>query len=530
MHKASLKIAIILGGIIVLPLVFYITFQASQLNREERIIEEIYSKQLEAILFSINQYSNDLISTFSTQIELGINYPEAYDIQKDLMDKYVLSMILNISEDSSRYNKTYLSGASFVEDTLSRKIKKLYDEKKFILDRLKHYKRNNFTKLESLGIIEYGGIPFQSIVFMAENEKDGLLYTCNLLINPEEFIESLMAPRISQVADEKFIIQTVRREDLDSSFPNDSTLEIPEFQTKQLWLFNNYSLIISTKEKSIGEIAKERTKSNVNILIILIVVLIIGFVLIFKNLNREVQLAQNKSDFASSVSHEIRTPLALISMFAETLIMDRVSSEEKKKEYYQIIVKESSRLRNIVNKILNFSQTEAGKKTYNFELCNLTEITNEIVDTYSFHLQNKSFQYKTILEANLPFIKIDKEAITEAIINLLDNAIKYSPEEKRIVIKTGLQNQMVFVEVKDKGIGIDPKKKKQIFDKFYRVTKGNIYNVQGAGLGLSLVKQIISDHKGKIEIDSQLGQGSCFRLLFPVNSIKTEVNDKNTNS
>ena len=129
--------------------------------------------------------------------------------------------------------------------------------------------------------------------------------------------------------------------------------------TKDLWIFPDYSLGIRTQGASLQELVRQRTRTNLYLLVGLDIVLIVAVVLAFRNIKREVQLAQNKTDFVSNVSHEIRTPLALISMFAETLELDRVKSEEKKHEYYSIINKETQRLTGIVNKILNFSQTEA---------------------------------------------------------------------------------------------------------------------------------------------------------------------------
>ncbi|MEM8893777.1 MAG: HAMP domain-containing sensor histidine kinase, partial [Bacteroidota bacterium] len=195
--------------------------------------------------------------------------------------------------------------------------------------------------------------------------------------------------------------------------------------------------------------------------------------------------------------------------------LGRAKTEEKKMEYYDIISKEASRLRNIVNKILNFSQIEANKKQYNKTESDLGAIVEEVMNTYSFHLKSKGFEYEVLLKPDAMNILADREAIIEALINLLDNAIKYSPEEKSITVITEERGNQFLVQVSDKGVGIEQKKKEQIFDKFYRVTEGDIYNVQGAGLGLSIVKHIMDAHDGSIEVDSVFGKGSSFRLVFP---------------
>jgi two-component system, OmpR family, phosphate regulon sensor histidine kinase PhoR len=239
-------------------------------------------------------------------------------------------------------------------------------------------------------------------------------------------------------------------------------------------------------------------------------------VLVFRNLKKEVDLAQNKADFVSNVSHEIRTPLALISMFAETLEMDRLPSEEKKKEYYSIISKETQRLSGIVNKILNFSQTEANKKRFHLESLHIDTELNGILSTYQFHLRNKGFEY-TYSPAGDVWIYADHEALTEIIINLIDNAIKYSDSDKRIEIDTGVEGIYGFIAVRDYGVGISQADQKHIFDKFYRVSSGNLAKSRGTGLGLSLVKQLIEAQAGKITVKSQPGKGSEFKIYFPLN-------------
>ncbi|MCW9096630.1 MAG: HAMP domain-containing histidine kinase, partial [Ignavibacteriaceae bacterium] len=241
-----------------------------------------------------------------------------------------------------------------------------------------------------------------------------------------------------------------------------------------------------------------------------------GVWIVYKNIRKEVEIAQIKSDFVSNVSHELRTPLSLISMFSETLEMDRVKTEEKKKEYYSIISNEANRLSKIVNSILNFSKMEAGKRQFNFVDSYLNDVVENVYRSYKFHLEQKGFTFSLEKDENIPILKIDEEAVSEAIVNLIDNAVKYSDDKKEIVIKTGQENNFAFVEVEDKGIGIPEKDQKKIFDKFFRVSSGNVHNVKGSGIGLSIVHHIMDAHKGKIEVLSEVGNGSKFRLLFPL--------------
>jgi two-component system phosphate regulon sensor histidine kinase PhoR len=300
-----------------------------------------------------------------------------------------------------------------------------------------------------------------------------------------------------------------------STLQNDTTSLQSSSLSKDIWIFPNYALGIRTLGVSLKQIVNDRTNTNLMLLIGLDVVLVIALVLAFRSVKKEVQLAQNKTDFVSNVSHEIRTPLALISMFAETLEMGRITSEEKKLEYYGIITKETHRLSGIVNKILNFSQTEAGKKILHIETVNLAIEIRQILKTYDFHLKNKGFEYN--FEGNETLnVKADKGAFAEIIINLIDNAIKYSSTTKRIEISQGKDGEFNWVAVKDNGVGISNADQKHVFDKFYRVSSGNLAKSQGTGLGLSLVRQLMEQQNGKISVTSHLGSGSTFTLFFPI--------------
>jgi two-component system phosphate regulon sensor histidine kinase PhoR len=274
---------------------------------------------------------------------------------------------------------------------------------------------------------------------------------------------------------------------------------------------------IEMKDLTIADLARERTKRNLILVVLMDTVLLSGTWLIFRNVKRQVELSQMKSDFVSNVSHEIRTPLALISMYIETLEMGRVKSAEKIKEYYNVILLETSRLSGIVNRILSFSQIESNKRKYTFSETVINEVVENAALTFRYSLENKGFRYSFEPGEDLPVIMADRESIADAFVNLVDNAMKYSTENKDITVRTGKYDNYVFVEVEDHGIGISDKNQKFIFDKFYRVTEMNLANsVKGSGLGLAIVKHIMDIHKGSIYVKSTPGSGSLFRLSFPV--------------
>jgi len=196
--------------------------------------------------------------------------------------------------------------------------------------------------------------------------------------------------------------------------------------------------------------------------------------------------------------------------------MGRIKSEEKKNEYYSIIHSETSRLSGIVNKVLNFSKMDAGKRIFHMEKSDLNEVAANVFNTYKFHLQNNNFEFYHKCDRNLPPVNLDKDAVSEAIINLIDNAVKYSEGNKSVTLRTGEEKNYVFVEVEDRGIGIPEGDQKKIFEKFFRVSTGHVHNTKGTGLGLSLVKQTVDAHNRKINLSSTPGKGRRFRILLPL--------------
>ena len=352
-----------------------------------------------------------------------------------------------------------------------------------------------------------------------------------MVIDLPEFIENTLGPKLQAIAQDKFVISAFRSDtnalvySTDASTGSTATWEGDESQKKSFWLLPGHYLSISLTGATINDLVRDRMITSLIILGLLAAILGLGIWFLYRNIRREMSLAQAKSEFVSNVSHEIRTPLSLISMYAETLEMNRVT-DEKKKEYQSVIAKEAARLSGIVNRILNFSQIQANKKTYETKPLNLNDLVDEVLKSYFFHLRDKGFTCELIKGENLKMISGDRNAIIEAFINLIDNAMKYSQDKKNITIKTGRDGNFNFVEVKDEGIGIAKKHQHEIFDQFYRAPTGDIHNTKGSGLGLTLVKKTMEAHHGKIKVESAPGKGSTFRLYFPIKKLSIAMRRK----
>jgi len=237
--------------------------------------------------------------------------------------------------------------------------------------------------------------------------------------------------------------------------------------------------------------------------------------------SKEIALARLKSDFVSNVSHELRTPLSLIRLYAETLEMGRLKAPEKFQEYYQIIRKESERLTALINNILDFSRIEAGRKEYDFRETDLRELVANTLESYRYQIEQHGFTLEEKIDA-VPPMRVDREAVARSLVNLVNNALKYSQDQKYIGVNLYRENGAVKLEVIDHGIGIPNREQEKIFEKFYRVGDPLVHNTKGSGLGLSLVRHIAQAHGGKVSVDSAPGQGSKFTITLPVSELTSQ--------
>ncbi len=515
------KIGLILILIIILPIAFLLVNELGKLNENEQVLEQIYNDQLQAILFSVNQYSEDIVRNSANSIiddleSINISPDKAETFNNLLNENKLVTFIFTIDSLNPQNIIFYFkrnSGVSNI-DSLEQYFKEVIANNANKINKLYSYRDIGYNKIEPIVLPKSNN---QSLlVFTGLNTQTKKIY--GTVINPQEFITNILSSRLQEVAKNEFIISVINHK---TGYQYNSTKDFEKRSVqaqKTLWIFPDYNLGISLVGQSIEDLITERAMNNLILIGILLAVLTVAVWFVYRAVKKELELAQAKADFVSNVSHELRTPLALISMFAETLEMDRVKTEEKKKEYYSIISHESNRLGRIVNTILNFSKMEAGKRKFNFVEEDMNEVVVQVYQNYSYHLYNKGFDFEYEPGIDIPKVIIDREAVSEAIVNLLDNAVKYSSEIKFIKMVIGNENDSVFIEVQDKGIGISEEDQQKVFDKFYRVSSGLVHTTKGTGLGLSLVKQIMDAHKGKVILKSKLGEGSSFKLLFPKNS------------
>jgi signal transduction histidine kinase len=290
----------------------------------------------------------------------------------------------------------------------------------------------------------------------------------------------------------------------------------PEVSRKFEDVFRGLAMGIKYQGTSVEALGQTWVHRSFLILGFLSLMIIGGLVLTKHIVSKEMALARLKSDFVSNVSHELRTPLALIRLYAETLELGRITTPEKKQQYYRIIRKESERLTALINNILDFSRIEAGRKEYEFRNTDIAELVRNTLESYRYQIEQQGFAFEESIDSNLPAVPVDREAIARALVNLVNNALKYSSEEKFLGVKLYRENSVVKLEVADHGIGIARRDLSKIFEKFYRAGDPLVHNTKGSGLGLSLVRHITHAHGGEIAVESVPGKGSKFTLSLPL--------------
>lgn len=248
----------------------------------------------------------------------------------------------------------------------------------------------------------------------------------------------------------------------------------------------------------------------------LIIIIIFSFSYTIFTIFKQKKLSEIKNDFVNNMTHEIKTPISTISLACEVLNDKGIKkSEELVASYINMIKHENKRLETLVEHILQTATLEKGQFILRKEELDLHTIISQAVNNVGFHVMQKSGSITQNLNADKSILMADKVHITNLIYNLLDNANKYSPDKPKLVISTENDSNGIIIKVSDNGIGITKANQKKIFEKFSRISTGNLHNVKGFGLGLSYVKAIVDKHQGKISIESELKKGSVFIVYLP---------------
>jgi signal transduction histidine kinase len=250
-------------------------------------------------------------------------------------------------------------------------------------------------------------------------------------------------------------------------------------------------------------------------LVLVVSATLFGAYLLWRDVQRELGTVQMRSRFVSSVSHELKTPLTAIRILAETLRL-RAATPEKQAQYLDTIVGESERLTRLLNNVLDFTRIERGAKTYNRQPHALSEIVRAAARAMQYPLEQRQFRLRVAIGDGVPAVPVDRDAIEQAILNLLVNAMKYSGEHRDIALCLDKADGEAVIRVVDQGVGIAPEEQARVFSQFYRVQSPENQHVPGTGLGLTLVDHIARAHDGHVTVESTPGRGSTFAIHLPI--------------
>jgi signal transduction histidine kinase len=322
------------------------------------------------------------------------------------------------------------------------------------------------------------------------------------------------------------LFETILKTDIQSGLEFNYRIELPDFFssnangnnliiTSQLtpWFPDQQIKISLIDEDLIKDIISRRSWIYGIASLLLLVAMLLGVALILRDIAREKHLAGLRSDFISNVTHELKTPLTSIRMYVESLMLGRVKSDEGRKEYLSVVLNESERLKRMINNILEFSKMEKEKQEYHPVETRLSDILLSAINDMKYWLEGKGFTLMTEIDRDIT-VEVDRERFYQVYTNLLSNAIKYSGDSKTISVRLFRNSNEVITEVEDEGIGIAKDNLKKIFEEFYRVERQESGDITGTGLGLTVAREIVESHGGKILVDSEIGKGSKFSVIL----------------
>jgi len=261
---------------------------------------------------------------------------------------------------------------------------------------------------------------------------------------------------------------------------------------------------------------RRRLYLNTGIVLLLLVGIGGSMVSMVRMVRRQQELAGFKMDLISTVSHELRTPITAVRMIAEMFEMDAVRDAARAKEYYRRLGEESERLLLLINNLLDFSRLDSGRKKYDFAAHDIGALVRDAVRAFSRYAGPRGYKVTEEIGRDLPAVRVDAGALGQIVLNLLDNAMKYSPADRPIRVRVFRAGPEVCIDVIDRGCGIPLEEQDRIFERFYRGSGEQVRGAKGSGVGLAIVREFVQEHGGSVRVQSRQGEGSTFRVVLPI--------------
>ncbi len=507
----------VLSVFMTISLVVFVSLQFYWLREYYHSLEQDFSNKVFAAMESgvaeinrveVEKYYSDY-KNFANTIEATSDQPTQNYIQaiRDSADRRLISFSKNIVEktnipisstgDSLNLTKLY------TDEGLIR-IKKNPDNLKPLTAEISHDLDNNSFMLREFAKLNASNLPIQQRVDRARMDS---------ILKRELALKGIRTAfgfgvfdknnKLTQMADNNFLDYRER-----------SQYTFPLFSDNKYNTIYTLALVFPNKDYSL-------VRSNLPMLLgtMLSLLTILGIYIISINyMSRQKKIAEVKTDFINNMSHEFKTPLATISVATDSLSNERIANNPEKVKYYsQLIKQENLRMKKQVENVLNMSKLERNEMKLFLKTANVRQLIKDIAASFRLIVEERGGKITEKLDAEKYTFKVDEFHLSNALVNLLDNANKYSPEHPDITITTRNEGNYYVVEIADKGMGMAAENRNKIFEKFFREETGNIHNVKGQGLGLSYVKKIVELHHGQILVDSIKDKGSTFTIKLPMN-------------
>lgn len=506
----------IISVFMTISLIVFVTLQIYWLKGYYTALQEQFSNRVYDALETASQKIND--------IEVEKYYAKYKNIDKDVIangDKPSLTMIQAVEDSASKRQITVsksivekqdipisetgdsLKLTKLYTDDALLKIKKSEDKLQPLTAEISAKLDNGEYKLKEFAKLSVSNLPITERV----NPE-----TLEFVIAKELKLNGIDAAFSYAVLDQKNTPTKVTSHDF-SETKNKTQFSYPLFTDGGYHTTYSLALVFPMKNYSLA-------KNNLPMLLgtLMSLLTILGIYIISINyMMKQKKIAEVKTDFINNMSHEFKTPLATISVATDSLANEKIATNPEKVKYYSNLIKqENLRMKKQVENVLNMSKLERNEVKLFLKETNVRQLIKDTTESFNLIVKQRNGTLTQEFNADKYIFKIDEFHLSNALVNLLDNANKYSPNEPEITVRTRNEGHWYVIDIQDKGMGMESQNSDRIFEKFFREETGNIHNVKGQGLGLSYVKKIIELHKGQVIVDSKKDEGSTFTIKLPM--------------